>query len=122
MAQLSGLDLPATLIFDYPSTGEIAAFVVSQLPLPVQQPALQQQPTAEPGNARRRARRPRCEKRAQSAAPAVQPALTAQQRLEIATALVRSNACQSGRALRLDVTGRMEPGGLSPSVLSSRCR
>lgn len=98
VAQLSGLDLPATLVFDYPSTAEMATFVVSQLPPPAQQPAQppvqEQQAAAEAGIARSRARRPRREKRAQAGAPAVPLALNVEQRLEVATALVSGDAWQ----------------------------
>lgn len=87
-AQLTGLELPVTLIFDYPSIAEIAAFIVGKLPAPVveQQPA----PVAagpgggsKAGGGRRRRRRA-------LAAMAPEPApLSAEERLAVASSKVR---------------------------------
>lgn len=91
-AQLTGLELPVTLIFDYPSIAEIAAFIVGKLPAPVDEP----QPAAAPapvaagpgggskaGGSRRRRRRA-------LAAMAFEPApLSAEERLAVANSKVR---------------------------------
>lgn len=95
VSQLTGLDLPATLIFDYPSIAEIAAFVSSKLPPPAEQPlpAAAAVPDAAGAGARRkgsRRRRERGPKRAPKPAAPAAPAVTPEQKLQLATGMVRT--------------------------------
>ena len=46
LATISGLELPATLVFDYPTIDSLAGFIVSQLPLPA--PAVDRSAAALP--------------------------------------------------------------------------
>lgn len=98
-SQLTGLDLPVTLIFDYPSVAEIAAFIVGKLPAPV----TEQPPTVPPASvaagssgvskARSGSRRRR---RALAAMPAEPAALSAEEQLAIVSSKVRHSALSSG--------------------------
>ena len=46
ISELTELDLPATLLFDYPSTSELISFILSTLPPPATRPAVASQATA----------------------------------------------------------------------------
>ncbi|PRW57893.1 type I polyketide synthase [Chlorella sorokiniana] len=90
-AQLAGMELPVTLIFDYPSVAEIAAFIVGKLPAPVaEQPSAAPVPVAagSSGASRKRSSGGRRHRRALAAVPAEPAPLSAEERLAIARSKV----------------------------------
>ena len=90
-AQLTGLELPVTLIFDYPSIAEMATFIVGKLPAPVveQQPAAAPAPVAAgPGDGSRASSSRRRRRRALAAMPPEPAPLSAAERLAIASSKV----------------------------------
>lgn len=94
-SQLTGLDLPATLIFDYPSVAEIAEFIVSQLPAPIEQaPAAVPAPVAagSKGSGRPARGSSRRRKLGAAVAPAAPAPLSAEERIEIASQKVRTSS------------------------------
>ena len=96
VAALSGLDLPPTLIFDYPSVAELAAFVVSKLPPRVApEPAATAALAAAEGMAGGKTPRRHSKRRLplRDASPAHAPAaLPPERKLELVTAAVSPRA------------------------------
>lgn len=91
-SQLTGLDLPVTLIFDYPSVAEIAAFIVGKLPAPVTQqpPAAPPAPVAAGSSGGSKARSSsRRRRRALAAVPAEPALLSAEEQLAAVSSKVR---------------------------------